>query len=406
MSKVKEISRENLSWLKDQPVEVKLEVLKEIQLIYQLLANEILEDFTFQYTGSSYNRGSIFNRNGSNPSSIKFKGEKIPVKVPRIQNKATGQSYNVPEFKELKDITGSADQFINAVLAGLSTRNYEKIVGQFVNGFGLSKSSVSKEFVRQSAEKLKELHTRRLEEYTFVALQIDGKSVSGNQVIIALGITDKGDKKVLGLTQSASEHHRPVEDLLRNILGRGFQFKEGLLAVLDGSKGLSKAVKNTFGHQVLIQRCTWHKRENVLSYLSNKDRPYWKSRIQNAYALIKYKQAKAELCTIIKELELINQSAANSLKEGLEQTLTLHKLSINFEFARSLSTTNCIENLNGSIQRKIRNNCNWKNSLQVLRWVAASCLSAEKKMRKIQGYKQIPKLVKAIKKSMKKARLK
>ena len=406
MSKVKEISRETLSWLKDQPVDVKLEVLKEVKLIYQLLANEILEDFTLQYTGSLYNRASIFNRNGTNPSSIKFKGENIPIKVPRIQNKVTGQSYNVPEFKEIKQIAGSPDHFINAVLAGLSARNYGDIVSQFVDGFGLSKSSVSKQFVRQSAEKLKQLHSRRLEEYTFVALQIDGKSVSGNQVIIALGITDQGDKKVLGLTQSASEHHRPVEDLLRNIMERGFQFKEGLLAVLDGSKGLSKAVKNTFGDRVLIQRCVWHKRENVLSYLSKKDRPYWKSRIQKAYALIKYKQAKAALLSIIKELELINQSAANSMKEGLEQTLTLHKLSINDEFSRSLSTTNCIENLNGSIQRKIRNSCNWKNSLQVLRWMAASCLSAEKTMRKIQGYKQIPKLVKAIKKRIKKARLK
>ena len=107
-------------------------------------------------------------------------------------------------------------------------------------------------------------------------------------------------------------------------------------------------------------------------------------------------------CPIIKELEKSNQSAANSLKEGLEQTLTLHKLSVNVEFARSLSTTNCIENLNGTIQRKIRNNCKWKNSLHLLRWMAASCLDAEKKMRKIPGNKLIPILAKAIKKHIKK----
>lgn len=397
MSKVTSISPQRLDWLVQQPLDTKIAVLKDAQQLYEILANDILEDFARQYVGLPYSRGNDYYRHGFNPSSLSFSGERIPVRVPRIRDKHTKECFNVPQFKEMLSREDASDQFLDALLAGLSTRNYDGIVGQFIENSGLSKSSVSREFVKKSSNKLKELQERSLANEKFVALMIDGKSTLGDQVIIAMGITDTGQKKVLGLVQAATENHRPVKALLSTIVERGFSYSNGLLAVVDGSKGLTKAVKETFGNEVIIQRCQWHKRENVLSYLPKKDREYWKNALSKAYKMHNYKEAKAELKTLAKKLESSNISAARSLREGLKESLSLQKLGISFEFSRSLSTTNCIENLNGTIQRHIRNNTKWQSSNHLQRWIAASCLKAEEKMRKITGCKKLPKLEKALK---------
>jgi len=402
MSKVNSISPQKLDWLVQQPLEIKIAVLKDAQQLYEILANDILEDFAQQFAGLPYSRGNDYYRHGFNPSTLSFGGERIPIRVPRIRHKKTNDSFNVPQFKEMLRQEDASDQFLDALLAGLSTRNYDGIVGQFIESSGLSKSSVSREFVKNSADKLKQLQERSLAHEKFVALMIDGKSTLGDQVIIALGVTETGRKVVLGLVQAATENHRPVKDLLRRIVERGFSYSSGLLAIVDGSKGLTKAIKETFGKEVVIQRCQWHKRENVLSYLPKKDREYWKNALSKAYKMHNYKEAKAELKTLVNELESINISAANSLREGLQESLTLQRLGISFEFSRSLSTTNCIENLNGTIQRNIRNNTKWQSSNHLQRWVAASCLKAEEKMRKIAGYKKLPKLEKALKKHINK----
>jgi len=403
MSKITSISaQQRLDWLLEQPLETKITVLKDAQTLYQILANDILEEFTRQYAGLPYSRGNAYYRHGFNPSTLSFGGERIAVQVPRIRDKQTDECFNVPEFKKILSKDDSSDQFLDALLAGLSTRNYEGIVGQFIDGTGLSKSSVSREFVKNSADKLRQLQERSLSNERFVALMIDGKSTLGDQVIIALGITDKGQKVVLGLVQAATENHRPVKALLGRIIERGFNYSAGLLAIVDGSKGLTKAIKETFGNEAIIQRCQWHKRENVLSYLPKKDREYWKNRLSKAYRMHNYKEAKAELKSVSKELEVFNLSAANSLREGLKESISLQKLGVSFEFSRSLSTTNCIENLNGTIQRHIRNNTKWKSSNHLQRWIAASCLKAEKNMRKIVGCKKIPKLEKALKGYIKK----
>ncbi len=177
---------------------------------------------------------------------------------------------------------------------------------------------------------------RDLGKYNFVALLIDGKYLSGEQIVIALGITTNGNKLLLGFIESTTENSIAVKGLLRELINRNFKFTEGLLCVLDGAKGLSKAVKETFAKYCLIQRCQWHKRENVVSYLLEKDAPIYRARLQSAYKSPTYEEAKSKLIEIMNELEKRNHSAARSLKEGLEETLTLHRLGLAVEFGRTL----------------------------------------------------------------------
>jgi transposase-like protein len=185
---------------------------------------------------------------------------------------------------------------------------------------------VSRRFVRASAKALQTLHERRHEDEDWLVLLLDGKSFADDQVVIALGVTTTGEKRILGLVQTATENKRVCAAFLRELVDRGFQAPVGLLVVLDGAKGLSAAVRDVFGETVPIQRCQWHKRENVLSYLPTTHQARWRRKRQAAYAKATYGEARHALRQLVTELESHNASAARSLEEGLDETLTLHRL--------------------------------------------------------------------------------
>jgi transposase-like protein len=152
-----------------------------------------------------------------------------------------------------------------------------------------------------------------------------------------MGVTESGYKKVLGFTQATTERAEPVVELLRDLLRRGLGFEEGILCVIDGSKGLRKAIGEVFGDRAEVQRCQWHKRRNVVSYLPKADQKTWRSRLQRAYQETTYEAAKERLTDLHAELQQINRKAARSLQEGLEDTLTLHRLGLFDELGKSLS---------------------------------------------------------------------
>jgi transposase-like protein len=244
-------------------------------------------------------------------------------------------------------------------------------------------------------ERLKEFEARRYDSDQFIALFVDGKYLLGQQILLALGVTASGRKVPLGFVQTTNENSRPCADLFNDLLERGFAFQAGLLCVVDGSKGLRKALGDVFGSQALVQRCQWHKRENVLSYLSKENHARIKHQLQSAYALTTDDQAQEELEKLARELERENKSAANSLREGLSETLTLHRIGMT-EFSRSFATTNCIESLNSQIGSTTRKVKRWSNSDQRHRWVAICLLEAEKRMRKVDNYQRLPHLQRAI----------
>ena len=171
---------------------------------------------------------------------------------------------------------------------------------------------------------------------------------------------------------------------------RGFTAPKGLLVVLDGAKGLRAAVRDVFGDDVAVQRCQWHKRENVLSYLPKAKHTEWRRKLQAAYAHGAYADAKRALQRLVTERKKLNESAARSLEEGLEETLTLHRLGLHDDLRRSLNTTNLIESVMAQIERKTQRVDHWRTSDQKQRGCAATLLQIEQNFRRIRGLKHLP----------------
>jgi len=218
---------------------------------------------------------------------------------------------------------------------------------------------------------------------------IDGIHFGGQVLIVALGIAEGGEKHILGVWQGATENTTVVKGLLEDLVDRGLDLKRRYLVVIDGSKALRAGVERVFGEQVEVQRCQIHKRRNVREYLPENCQKDYDRRMRNAYAMNNYAEAKAALEKIFRQLERINPSAARSLEEGLEETLTVHRLGVGGVLRRKLATTNPIESCLSTVQRVARNVKRWREGNQPLRWTATGLLEAEKKFRRIKGYQEI-----------------
>lgn len=327
-------------------------------------------------------------RRGSNPGSVYLRDTKTKIQVPRVRDKETEKEIPLKSYHALQEKRQVRAEVMGKLLGGLSLRRFSECASMIPDVFGISAPSLSRHFVEETEEKLNAFTTRKLKD-DYVALFIDGKTFAKQQIIIALGVTIDGDKIPIGFIQGATENHRVCMDLLTDLKERGLTSIKGLLVVIDGSKGLHKAVKKVFGNEVMIQRCQWHKRENVLSYLPKNKQPEYKKKIQDAYNSDTFKEAKTQLTNLIPELEPINLSAANSLKEGLEETLTVLKLKLTDDLITSFRTTNCIESLNSQIARLTGRVTRWQNSKQIHRWVASALLDIEMRLRKVRGYNNL-----------------
>jgi len=399
-NKSKEIKRKKINWLLEQPIETQLEIVSHYMEICRIFINSLIDQEVFEYTGERYNHNKPYNgrysRWGYNPGSVKLGGQKIPIDVPRVFDKEDSKNIALEYYEKLKDLPHQDQQVILSVLRGLSMRDYGAVIDKLQDSFGLSSSSISRSFVEHSKEALEEFETRELTSEEFIAIFMDGKCLAKQQMVIALGITITGRKIPLGVIQTTTENSTSIKGLLKNLIERGLKFENGLLFIIDGSKGMRKAILETFGNSAVIQRCQWHKRENVVSYLNEKDQQHFRKRLQAAYREPTYAKAKENLLSIHQELKNLNRSAANSLKEGLEETLTLHRLEINELFDRSFSTTNCIENLNSQLTKYIRKVKRWMSSDQRYRWVVLGMMESENRMKRVQNYKDLDLLKDAI----------
>ena len=240
-----------------------------------------------------------------------------------------------------------------------------------------------------SSNQLRALCERQLEDLNLVVLMIDGIHFGGQVLVVALGIAESGEKHVLGVWQGATENTAVVKGLLEDLVDRGLDVKRRYLVVIDGSKALRAGVERVFGEQVEVQRCRIHKRRNVKEYLPENCQKDYDRRMRNAYAMTNYAEAKEALQKIFRQLERINPTAARSLEEGLEETLTVHRLGIGAVLRRKLATTNPIESCLSTVQRVARNVKRWREGNQPLRSTATGLLEAEKKFRRIKGYQEI-----------------
>jgi putative transposase len=385
------ITDENLDWYINQPAVVQLELFRHYVSVALLMANQLFEDEVRQKAGEKYSHDEQveYSRWGTNPGSIRIGEEKLKVKVPRLYDNQTHETISPEAYKTMKQLELPSQELMKKIIRGISQKDYESTVKTTTESFGLSQSTVSRAFIEESTKALEEFEKRDLGYYDFLAIMIDGKYLSSEQVVIALGITSNGDKIPLGFIHTTTENNVAVKGLLKDLIERNFRFSEGLLVVLDGSKGLGKAVKETFGNFCVVQRCQWHKRENVVSYLEEKQQEFFRRKLQRAYEEPDYMAAKEKLYEIRDDLRRINNSAANSLEEGLEETLTLHRLGIYEHFRGTLATTNSIESLNSMLGKYLRKIKCWVNASMKSRWMATSLLEAEKRMQRLKNYRKL-----------------
>jgi putative transposase len=281
-------------------------------------------------------------------------------------------------------------------MLGLSTRKYGQAVREFSEAYGVEKSAVSEHFIEASRAKLQDLMERRLDKLRLCALLIDATPFAGQQMVAALGIGQDGRKTILGIRQGATENATVVGELLGDLLHRGLDFTQPRLYVLDGGKALHAAVKKYAGESAPIQRCQVHKRRNVLDHLTDEQRSVVAKKLNAAYALEDYVAAKQALNGLHRELMHLNPSAARSLAEGLEETLTVHRLNVPPQLRLTLASTNVIESAFSIVERVCLNVKRWHAGDQRERWVGSGLLVAQKQFRRVKGHKQIPLLLKEL----------
>jgi putative transposase len=345
-------------------------------------------------------RDRRYYRWGSERGSVYMADQRVPVRVPRVRDVHRSVEVRLPVYERLQEPRQSDRQLLGRVLRGLGCRNYRETAALVPEVFGLSASTVSRRFIRASARKLQELLERDLSEYDFIALFMDGKTFGDDEVVIAVGVTLTGEKVILGLVQTASENATVCREFLKSLVARGLRYEAGLLCVVDGAKGFHRAVRSVFRGCAVIQRCRWHKRENVLSYLAEVHRPAMRRKIQAAYQKATYEEAKAALRRIRAELALMNESAARSLDEGLEEILTLHRLGLAPELGLSFSTVNVIESIQAHIGRLTDHVDHFRTSDQKQRWVGTALLEIEPRLRRVRGKGYLPALRDAIQKEL------
>lgn len=345
--------------------------------------------------------GLRYARSGGRPGHVRWSKEhgsiylgdqKLPITYQRVRDQRQGTEVPLETYQRLQQPRALDAGLLRRVLLGLSCRRYEECADTVPQAFGLAPSTVSRRYIRASARQLRALGERRLDSYDLVALLLDGKTFAEDEMVIALGVTLHGQKVVLGFVQTATENTRVCAAFLRELVTRGLRYEQGLLVVIDGSKGLRRGVQEVFGETAQVQRCTWHKRENVVAYLPTTQQAEWRRKLQRAYEQATYAEAKATLDRLARELGVLNESAARSLAEGLDETLTLHRLGVAGELGRSFKTTNALESVMAQVEQRTGRVDRWRTSDQKQRWLATALLDIEPRLRRIRGYRALPKL--------------
>src|SRR5947209_14916229 len=332
------------------------------------------------------------NRWGSERGYCVVMGQKVPIQRPRVRT-TDDKEVRLGSYEMFHRGEPLTDTVWEKLMLGLSTRNYGQAIRQFTEAYGLEKSAVSEHFIEASRTKLKKMMERRLDKTRLCALLIDATPFQGQQMVAALGIDEYGRKMILGIRQGATENATVVGELLGDLVDRGLDFNQPRLYILDGGKALTAAVKKHAGESAAIQRCQVHKRRNVLDHLTDEQKPAVARKLNAAYALEGYDAAKEALNALHRELMDLNPSAARSLGEGMEETLTVHRLHLPPQLRKTMASTNVIESAFSIVEKVCKNVKRWHGGDQRERWVGSGLLAALKQFRRITGHKQLPALI-------------
>jgi putative transposase len=348
-----------------------------------------------------HNPDRIAYRHGTDDGTVTLGGRRVQVERPRMRTKDGDQEVPLRTYEHFADRDPLQRVVLERMLAGVSTRRYRRTqepVGEQIEAKArsTSKSSVSRTFKDRTKRALMALMSRSLADMRLAAMMIDGLELKGRMMIVALGITTEGVKVPLGLWEGDTENATVVTALLSDLVDRGLDPAQGMLFIIDGSKALRKAIRKVFGERVPVQRCVIHKYRNVMDHLPESERPAVKARLRRAWAETDYDRALDQLKRLATDLERDHPGAAGSLREGMEETLTVIKLGITGKLRRTLESTNPCESMIDTVRRTQRNVKRWRDGEMGMRWTAAGMLEAEKQFRNVIGYTQLPQLAIAI----------
>lgn len=349
--------------------------------------------------GAHNHKREVF-RHGHTGGEVTLGARRVWMRRPRIRKKNGGEA-QLASYRYFAGRDQLRKSVFDRILAGVSMRRFRDAsepVGEAVakNERSTSKSSISRTFVQRTTTALKELMNRSLADVRLAALMIDGIDLKGRTVVVALGITTDGVKLPLGLWEGHTENATVATALLSDLVDRGLDPEQGMLFVIDGAKALRKAIRTVFGEHAEIQRCIRHKERNVLSHLPESQRAKVKKRMREAWATIDVDAARSRLVRLADELGFAHPGAAASLREGLEETLTVQRLGITGALKATLQSSNPIESMISIARTTSKNVKNWQSGAMALRWIAAGMLEAEKQFRRVAGYRDLAKLIEAI----------
>lgn len=346
-------------------------------------------------------KGRTHHHWGTAKTLLPFGGRNVVVDRPRVRRAGKGGGeIPLPSVEAFRAADPLSARVAEQIVLGVSTRGYERSlepVPEETTSRGTSKSSASRALIDKTTEKLTAFLDRRLEDVDLVAMFIDGIEVAKKSVILALGVATDGTKVPLGLWIGSTENAVVATELLQNLVERGLRVDGPVLFVIDGGKGIRKALREVFGDRAVVQRCQVHKMRNVLDHIPEARRPYVRRQMREAYKSKSVQTAKKLLLQLASWLESNGEdSAAASLREGLDESLTVLRLNLPQTLRRTFSTTNAIENMNGTLRRVCRNVKRWQGESMIRRWIALGVSEAQSKFRRVKGHQQMPSLVAAL----------
>jgi len=362
------------------------------------VAQCLLEDEVTQRCGERHERqpGRQETRFGHQPGFITIAGQKVSLAKPRVRSTNGRGEADLERYRLLQSPEAMPRAALEHLVNGVSTRRYEQVVQLARQGFGVKKSSVSRGFVRASAAEVERLAERRFEDERFAVIFVDAQPYASEMMVVALGITTSGEKRLLGLRQGATENATVVTSLLEELRERGVRTDVPTLFVLDGAKALRAAVIRVWGKFAVIQRCQVHKRRNVEAHLPDKHHDELRQRLNAAYHETNQAQALALLRATAQWLRRISPAAAASLEEGLEETLTVVRLGVPELLRKTLATTNPIESAFSVAESVTRRVKRWRDGNMRERWCVAGLVDAESRFNRVKGHKHLPQFLTAL----------
>ncbi|MGE0537938.1 MAG: IS256 family transposase [Pirellulales bacterium] len=362
------------------------------------MAECLLEDEVTRRCGPRYERPSERGetRYGHQGGYVTIAGQKVPVRKPRVRSTTGSGEAELANYALLQSADAMPESALAKMVNGVSCRRYERVVDVARAGFGVKKSSVSRGFVRASAEQLQQLAERHFADEQFAVIFIDAQPYAGEMMVVALGITSAGEKRLLGLRQGATENATVCTSLLEELRERGVRTDVPTLFVLDGAKALRAAVGRVWGKFAVVQRCQAHKKRNVEAHLPDKHHDELRRQLNLAYHHTDHRQAVKALGTTVAWLRRLNPDAAASLEEGLEETLTVVRLGVPELLRKSLATTNPIESAFSVAEAATRRVKRWRDGDMRQRWCVAGLLDAERRFNRVKGYRHLKLLIDAL----------